>query len=57
MKGKEFDINNKSIRIEIGTFLSSFITDEENKTKFFNLIEDFRTEVIKQEKLKFPKFI
>ncbi len=55
MKGKEFDINNKSIRIEIGTFLSSFITDEENKTKFFNLIEDFRTEVIKQEKIEIPE--
>ena len=55
MKGKEFDINNKSIRIEIGTFLSSFITAEENKTKFFNLIEDFRTEVIKQEKIEIPE--
>lgn len=55
MKGKEFDINNKSIRIEIGTFLSSFITDEENKTRFFNLIEDFRTEVINQEKIEIPE--
>lgn len=55
MKGKEFDINNKSIRIELGPFLSRFITDEENKTKFFNLIEDFRTEVIKQEKIEIPE--
>lgn len=55
MKGKEFDINNKSIRIELGPFLSSFITDEENKTKFFNLIEDFRTEVIKEEKIEIPE--
>lgn len=55
MKGKEFDINNKSIRIELGPFLSSFITAEENKTKFFNLIEDFRSEVIKQEKIEIPE--
>lgn len=55
MKGKKFDINNKSIRIELGPFLSSFITDEENKTKFFNLIEDFRTEVIKEEKIEIPE--